>query len=664
VSASPASPVPSATIPGRPLVSDPVPSTPGQAPRARPRIDAAVVPGRGALTPVGGGGARISGGFWAELQGRNATAILRHCEDWMERLGWIGNFDAAVAGRLPAERAGREFSDSDVYKLVEAMAWEIGRTGDADLEARYAAIVARIVRAQEPDGYLNTNFGRPGQAPRYSDLEWGHELYCYGHLFQAAVARSRTHGEDDLVRAARRAADHVCDVFGPGGIESVCGHPEIEPALVELARELDEPRYLAQARLFVDRRGHGTLADIEFGREYYQDDVPVRDAEVLRGHAVRATYLAAGAIDAAVESGDDELLDAVAHQLAHTTARRTYLTGGMGAHHEGESFGADWELPSERAYSETCAGVGSIMAHHRMLLATGEAHHADVVERTLYNVVATSPSEDGHAFFYTNTLHRRTPGRVAAADEVSPRAAASMRAPWFAVSCCPPNVARTLASLDGYVAATDGRTLHVLQYAPARIAADVAGGRLVVDVETEYPHDGRIVVRVAEAPADGAALALRVPGWAEIGARVVVADTATTVAPGWARADVRAGDTVVLELPVEPRVVRPDPRIDALRGQIAVERGPLVLCLERDAADALGAEDLRVAGAPRDVDGGVVIPMVPTAFDDRAWPFDGAVAERPLGAATDIPLIAYHRWGNHGPSTMRVWMPELTGRNA
>ena len=174
------------------------------------------------------------------------------------------------------------------------MAWEIGRTGDGCLHRRFRAIVARIAPVQEEDGYLNTNFGRPGQAPRYSDLEWGHELYCYGHLLQAAVARGRTTGEDELVAIARRAADHVCDVFGEGGLDTVDGHPEVEMALVEFGRYTGEQRYLEQARLFVERRGHGRLADIEFGRSYFQDDEPVRDSTVLRGHAVRALYLAAG----------------------------------------------------------------------------------------------------------------------------------------------------------------------------------------------------------------------------------------------------------------------------------------------------------------------------------------------------------------------------------
>ncbi len=615
----------------------------------------------GALTPIGIGDARITGGFWADLQSLNATAMIDHCEQWMERLGWIGNFDAAVEGRLPQDRRGREFSDSDVYKLVEAMAWELERTGDDALQRRFDAIVARIARAQEPDGYLNTRFGREGQAPRYSDLEWGHELYCYGHLLQAAVARGRSSEHDLLVQVARRAADHLCAVFGETGIPSVCGHAEIEPALVEFARFTGDARYLEQARLFLERRGTHVLDDIEFGRSYYQDDATVRDAEVLRGHAVRATYLAAGAIDYAVESEDDELLQTVAAQLRRTIARRTYITGGMGSHHEGESFGSDFELPSERAYSETCAGIGSIMAHYRMLLATGDASYGDIVERALYNVVATSPGEDGRSFFYTNTLHRSTPGTVPQPDEVSPRAASSVRAPWFAVSCCPTNVARTVASLESYLAATDGDAVYLVQYATGSVRAELAAGAVELEVVTDYPHHGRIGVRVVAAPESGAPLVLRVPGWAGGGATLAVNGAVDDAPVGWVRTPgvVRTGDEIVLELPVRARVTYPDHRIDALRNQIAIERGPLVMCLERAGDDPVGADALRVAGEPIDDERGVRIPMVPVVFAERDWPFGDVAEVTPSADAApmEVDLIAYHGWGNRGPATMRVWLP-------
>jgi uncharacterized protein len=492
-----------------------------------------VAPSSGALRPLGLDEVTLDGGFLADLQQLNASAVLDHCLTWIERVGWVANFDAAVDGRLPQDRRGREFSDSDVYKLMEAMAWEIGRTGDERLDRTFRALTARIAPVQEPDGYLNTMFGRPGQGDRYSDLQWGHELYCFGHMIQAAVARARTSGpDDDFVRVAVRAADHVCEAFGPDGNPGVCGHPEIEVALVELYRLTGERRYLDQARLFVDRRGHGVLGDIEFGAQYYQDHLPVREQEVFDGHAVRALYLAAGAADLAVEDGDEELLGTIARQTLTTLARRTYLTGGMGAHHEGESFGQDYELPSDRTYSETCAGVASVMLNHRLLLATGDARYADAVERTLYNVVATSPAEDGRAFYYTNTLHQRAPGQAAGTDEPSPRAASSLRAPWFDVSCCPTNVARTVASLGAYVATADDTGVQLHQYAGGTVRTSLPAGEVRLRVTTDYPAEGTVSVVVEQTPDTPWTLSMRVPAWAG-GATVAVGSEAQAAQPGY-----------------------------------------------------------------------------------------------------------------------------------
>lgn len=620
-----------------------------------------VAPSSSQLHPVGLHEVKITSGFWARMQELNATTIIDHAERWMEQVGWIGNFDAAVEGRLPEDRRGREFSDSDVYKLMEAMAWEIGRTGNLQLEDRFTALTARIAPVQEEDGYLNTMFGRPGQKPRYSDFEWGHELYCFGHLIQAGVARARTHGHDAFVEVAIRAADHVCTVFGPAGLKKVGGHPEVETALVELGRHTGENRYIDQARLFVDRRGQGLLEQIEFGQEYFQDDVSVRGADVLRGHAVRALYLTAGAIDVATETGDDELLEAAQRQMAQTVARRTYLTGGMGAHHEGESFGQDFELPSDRAYSETCAGVGAIQVAHRLLLSTAGAEHADLVERVMYNVVSASPSEDGKAFFYTNTLHQRLPGTEPEENVPSPRAASSLRAPWFAVSCCPTNVARTLASFGAYIATVDNDGIQIHQYAESRIRTELpSGGFVELKLETRYPEDGHVRVTVLETPAQPWALSLRVPGWAD-SAMLQHGGQTEEVSPGYARAEKTwaAGDVVELTIPMRPRWTWPHPEIDALRGQVAVERGPLVLCLEStDLGTNVETAAVVVDEPPVNDNNQVSVPVQTGQQLQAPWPYQ---SDSPLRTAVSVPeltrLIPYHAWGNRGPSTMRVWMP-------
>ncbi|MGV9387193.1 glycoside hydrolase family 127 protein [Nonomuraea sp. NPDC003707] len=624
-----------------------------------------VLPSQGRVRPLGLAQVSITGGFWGSRQAVNAAATLAHCESWMERLGWLANFDRVADGTTAPDRPGWSFSDSEVYKLLEALSWESGRTGDPGAEAAIKRLTGRIARAQDPDGYLNTCFGHGTQPPRYSDLEMGHELYNTGHLLQAAVARLRTHGEDDLVRVARRAADHVCRTFGADGRPGICGHPEIEVGLAELGRALGEERYVEQARIFLDRRGHGTLRDIPLGRAYFQDDIPIREADVWRGHAVRALYLTAAAVDVAVERGDDELLRAVERQWERSVARRTYITGGMGSRHQDEGFGEDWELPPDRAYCETCAGVASIMVSWRLHLATGDVRYTDLIERTLYNVIATSPSPDGTAFFYANPLHQRAPGREADPDEVSPRAEAGVRAAWFDVSCCPTNVARTLAGLQGYLATTDDDGLQLHQYAPSTVRAELPDGReIAVEVETAYPDSGTVRVRIL---ADGLwTLALRVPAWAD-GATLVEDGRARPVEPGMAtvRRAFRAGEVITLDLPMEPRFTWPDPRIDAVRGCVAVERGPEVLCAESHnlphpgGLDALTIDPRRdPRSGPRAEPGEVLVRGRLAAPPDRPWAYSGAAAASAADVEWfDVPLRPYHSWARRGPSSMRVWLP-------
>ncbi|HMO12359.1 MAG TPA: glycoside hydrolase family 127 protein, partial [Actinotalea sp.] len=472
-----------------------------------------VAPARGTVRGVGLGEVTLAPGFWADRQRTNSAATLAHAYEWVQRVGWVANFDAVAAGESLTERPGWQFSDSEVYKLIEALAWEWGRTADPGVEAMLTDLTHRVAAAQDDDGYLNTAFGHPGRPPRYTDMEMGHELYCVGHLLQAAVARVRTVGSDLLVEVARKAADHVCREFGVGARETVCGHPEIEVGLAELGRALAEPRYLEQAALILDRRGKGLLRPLPLlGPEYFQDDQPVRTADVWRGHAVRALYLSAAAVDVAVDLADHDLLSAVERQWARSVQRRTYITGGMGSRHQDEGFGEDWELPADRAYCETCAGVASIMVSWRLYLATGEVRYPDLIERTLFNVVATSPREDGRAFFYANPLQQRVPGTEVPADQVNPRAEGGVRAPWFEVSCCPTNVARTLASWQCYAASVDGDVVSLLQYTASSLEVALAGGGSVgLQVRTDYPRGGVIEVEVTGLPDREVALRLRVP---------------------------------------------------------------------------------------------------------------------------------------------------------
>ncbi|MEU8141336.1 beta-L-arabinofuranosidase domain-containing protein [Nonomuraea sp. NPDC048901] len=695
-----------------------------------------VLPSSGVLSPLGLDAVRPAPGFWGDRVTLNRNVTIAHCQEWMEREGWIDNF----RGRLP--RKGREFSDSEIYKLLEGMAW-------ADHPA-LPELAETVARAQEGDGYLNTRWS----GSRYTDFEWGHELYCYGHLIQAGVARLRMHGEDRLTEVVKRAADHICRRFMD--TSETCGHPVVEMALVELYRATGTERYLEMARRFVERRGLPALAEIPFGRAYFQDDLPVRRAQSLRGHAVRALYLASGVVDVAVETGDEELLKAVEAQWERAVARRTHLTGGMGSRHTDESFGEDYELPPDRAYSETCAGIASIMLAHRLLLATGDARYADVAERTLYNVLATAVALDGRSFFYANPLRVRVP--AVPLNGVNHAAEGGLRSPWFDVSCCPNNIARTLASLAAYVATSDAGGVQIHHFTPG----EITHGPLALRVETGYPWSGGVRVRVLSG--GSGRISLRVPAWAKGatlaygpagpdggagsdaggsdargsdagGSDISHMSGSREVEPGYAvvAGDWRPGDEIRLDLPMAPRWTFPDRRVDALRGSVAVERGPLVYCAEsvadeppladvaarissapierpadppaaplgdqpadhpadhqagspegasaavpvpRAAGSEAGAPD-PVAGAPAtdpaaDLAAGhtvgpaagpavdpvveieVAVVLGTPATDD--WPY-GPTPDAPDGTDTVLRLVPYHRWGNRGPATMRVWLP-------
>ena len=634
-----------------------------------------VRPSTSVWRPLGPDEIQLTGGIWQQKQRLNTEVILEHCETWMERVGWTGNFDRAAAGTIGAGHsgaghpstghAGIEFVDSEIYKLLEAMAWDLGRGHSAAREDRYQSLVARVAAAQEEDGYLHTSFGRPGQPPRYSNLEHGHELYCFGHLIQAAVARLRTGHDDLLPQVARRLADHVYAEFGPQGRVAVCGHPEIEMALVELSRATGERRYLEAARLFVERRGTGTLGPHPFGQQYFQDDLPVRAATTLRGHAVRALYLASGALDVATETGDGALAAAVRQQWASTVARRMYITGGVGSHHQDEAFGDDFELPADRAYAETCAGIASVMLSWRLLLTTGEDKYADVIERTLLNNVLASPSADGRAFHYANTLHQRTPGMAGDdAHLVSPgvsshRALTGLRAPWFDVSCCPTNVARTLASVGMYfaTAADDGIQLH--QFGDYRVSTSLVAGPVTLQVSSGYPADGTIRVTVLEAPSrTPLRLRLRVPGWAHGACEASEPPVARTERSLEFRRIFHAGDEVRVAFPVRARATYPDPRIDAVRGTFAVERGPLVLALESpDLPPQWSIDELTADPDSITTDAaGATIDVYRLAAAPAEWPYHARPAGRQAERAR-ARLIPYHQWANRGPATMRTWLP-------
>lgn len=616
------------------------------------RIDSSVAPTASArlrLRPIDGRRVVIQDGLLADRQRVNREVTLRHGLEELERAGTLDNFRIA-AGRASGERRGMVFSDSDVYKWVEALAWEIGREPSTELEQLAAETVELVAATQQPDGYLNTWAQIVDPAWRWSDLAMGHELYCAGHLFQAGVALERTTGDATLRAVARRFADLIDDVFGSGGRAETDGHPEVEVGLVELYRQTGEQRYLELADTLVTRRGHGMFAGAHFDLEYYLDAEPVRDARSIVGHAVRALYLAAGVTDLYAETGDDALLASMLRQWDDLASTKTYLTGGIGSRHYDESIGDPYELPPDRAYCETCAAIASIMWNWRLLLVTGESRFADLIERTLYNGFLAGLSLDGREFFYSNPLHSR---------------GGHARHAWNPVACCPPNIMRLLASLHHYLATTSDAGVQLHQYATSTIH----NGSVELRVTTDYPWHGRVEVEVVDADEHEWTLSLRVPAWARtatLDGEPVVSGRYAELTRRW-----RSGDRVVLELDVSPRLTAPNPRIDAVRGCLALERGPVVYCFE--AGDLPAGADLADVALPREAepaDGGPLAPLggVPAVsvagvvrdldgwreieyVDVRELPVDGVAAPAQLLA------VPYFTWANRGDGGMRVWLP-------
>jgi uncharacterized protein len=598
----------------------------------------------------------ILGGFLAERQRTNRERTLPHGFDQLRHSGALGNLrlaagaDGRYQARTDTSGATFPFLDSDVYKWLEAVGWELGRAPDPGLAAAADQAIAVVAAAQRPDGYLNSYVQVVRGGTPHTDLAWGHEFYCVAHLIQAAVAWHRGLGDDRLLAIAVRAADRIDREFGPTGRDGVDGHPGIEMALVELTRVTGDRRYLVLAARMLDLRGKGLLGPGRFGAAYWQDHEPVRDAPTVAGHAVRQLYLDCGAVDVAVELGDHDLLAAVQRRWHDLVTTRTYLTGGMGSRHRDESFGDPFELPPDRAYAETCAAIASVMLGWRLLLATGEPGYADAVERAVYNGVLSGISLTGTRFFYVNPLQRRT-------HHAHEPPGDGERAPWYPCACCPPNLMRLLSSFEQYVASGDDSGIQLHQYATCEVQAEVAGGTARLSVHTGYPWDGRVTVRVVQAPDRPWTLSLRVPGWCRSAVLTGPGGTGPVAAgPGTAELPRRwkAGDRVVLELDMPVRVIQPDPRVDAVRGCVAVARGPLVYCLESaDLPPETELEDLcwdpsrEPATAPRPDIGeravGITVPVT---------------GRRPGLSAGAIPYFA---WANRGAGAMRVWIPAGPG---
>ncbi|MHB9130961.1 MAG: glycoside hydrolase family 127 protein [Armatimonadota bacterium] len=613
---------------------------------------------------------RITDAFWAPRiqvnRERTLPAEYRQCKD-------TGRIDAFRLDWQPGmEHEPHVFWDSDVAKWVEAASYSLATHPDPALAALLDEVVSLIVSAQQPDGYLNTHYTTVEPEQRWSNLRDCHELYCAGHLIEAAVAHFQATGQRNMLDAMCRYADYIDSVFGvePGKQWGYCGHEEIELALVKLYHITGEARYLRLSQYFIDERGRqpyyfdqeaktrGENPVMSYmGRyEYCQAHHPVREQTAVVGHAVRAMYLYSAMADLAGELDDDGLRRAGERLWEDLCLQKMYLTGGIGPSKHNEGFTTAYDLPNDTAYAETCAAIGLVFWNHRLLQLDCDSRYADVMERALYNGVISGVSLDGEKFFYVNPL---------ASDGTH------HRQDWFGCSCCPTNIVRLLASLGEYAysESNDGVAIHLYLQGEADCRLP-DGTRLTLAQQTNYPWDGQVRVTIGlDAPADFT-LRLRIPGWCRhYTATINGLPAGGTIEKGYLclNRHWKPDDTVTMEFPITTERIAAHPRVQQDRTRVALQRGPLVYCLEGVDNEApvhqiiLPDDTLFVTRFNPDLLGGVVvIEGDALAIDAKSW--RGALYQ-PAELTTTRPIrfraIPYYAWDNRGPGEMVVWLPRV-----
>lgn len=621
---------------------------------------------------------RVKDSFWSPRQGLIVDTVIPYMEKILrdevagaEKSHAISNFRMA-AGEATGEFYGMVFQDSDVAKWLEAAAYSLSLKPDAVLSARVDDVVALIGRSQWADGYLNTYFTVSEPQNRWKNLLECHELYCAGHLIEAAVALREAAGKDELLGICVRLADHICDRFESE--EGIPGHQEIEIALLRLYRATGNARYRDMALRFLNLRGQDAdwfqkhtppHPGIRYGgydippidNRYNQSDVPVRKQTVARGHAVRQLYMLTAMADAAAETGDGEMLRACRRLFDNITQRQMYVTGAVGASARHESFTVDFDLPSDRGYGETCASVAMTFFAHQLLKSEADGRYADLMELELYNAVLAGMQLDGKRFFYVNPLlvDTRVSGKAPGYEHVLPQ-----RPPWHACACCPPNLARLVASLGSYLWSEDGHTV----YSHLLIGSEAQTRFGPIRLESGLPWAGEARYTVQ---AEGRfSLAIHIPRYAE-GVRLQIngQDAPRAVENGYChiRRAWSPGDTVALSFDLPVRRVYADPRVRDCGGRVALARGPILYCFEEeDQGRPLFSLSLpkqaRVDAvpAPPDLPG----ELVCLRMEGRARAQSDALYTQspPDEAPCALTAVPYFAWANRKKGNMLVWIPE------
>lgn len=616
------------------------------------------------LHPVPVQAVHLGDGFWTPRRNVTTERSLPTMLQLLEEHGVVDNF-RRLAGHPEIPRKGPLYTDSDLYKWIEAASWTLAsnETSDADkqkLRADIDSLIPIIAAAQEPSGYLNTYFVGDKAHLRFTDLTRSHEDYCLGHLLQAGIAYYRATGNRSLLNIGIKFADYIVDNFGPTKRPFVTGHPELEMALVELYRTTGDAKYLEFVRYLFSGVERDRLKLKEADMRYMFSGKPFTSHTEFEGHAVRALYAASGATDYFTETGDPAYKKTLDLLWTDLTMRKMYITGGVGSRSVGESFGDAYELPSEQAYAETCAAVANVMWNFRLLALTGDARYADLLERALYNGVNSGMSLSGTLYCYRNPL--------ASNGE-------KLRNAWYDTTCCPPNIERLFESLPGYFYGMSRDGVYVNLYHTSELDWHLEDGRrLKLTQTTNYPWSGDIKLTVDPEHASDFTVYLRWPAWAasadvEINGQPVTSPdfkrgSYIPVSRNWKR-----GDTITLSFPMQPVPTVANPRAADLYGRLAMQRGPLVYTLEQidQGGAALADIFIRPTGPittdmKKDLLGGVTVLKVAGQAAERSLGEEPLY--QPLATATNrvkrpitLTFIPYYAMGNREPTPMEVWVP-------
>lgn len=575
------------------------------------------------IEPVNFSRVHIDDAFWSPRLSGAKSATLPVCIDQIEnKTGRMLNFERAAA--RCGEHSGIYYDDSDVYKALEGMAYTLQNNPDPELEAKCDEWIGKFAAAQEPDGYLFTYYTLTGLENRWTNMT-RHEMYCAGHLIEAAVAYYNVTGKRVLLDVAIRMVDQMMSVFGPGRRDWVTGHEEIELALVKLYGATGDWKYVEFADWLLSERGKGLFVPMPRKRtpEYFQDDVPVREMTDIKGHAVRAMYLYCGMADVAALTGDRGYISALERIWDDTVLRNMYITGGIGSSRYNEGFTRDYDLPNLTAYCETCASIGMVLWNWRMNQFTGDSRYVDIMERAMYNGVLAGISLDCATFFYVNPLESLGDHH---------------RKPWYGTACCPSNLSRFIPSIGNYIYGTSSRALWVNMFIGNRTEID--GMRL--HMETGYPWNGDVRLTLGLDRRQRREIRVRIPGWCGVwNLKVNGKPCRCSMDRGYAviRRSWKDGDVITLSMDMEARAVSADPMVEEDLGKRAIMRGPLVYCMEEidnpghyDSACLSEMDQLEAEFNPDLLDGVSVI------------------------SCGRLRFIPYYAWDNRQACRMKVWV--------